>query len=558
MLNRGNRQQVYGESNETIDFIMKESRISPDKEIVDTLGQLGTDTWRKCLSCTRSQVLDVISQYNQDVGCSGCVRTLKTCLSEPLPDHGLIFALFEESNSDTIRLRDEITTNSDPSDIAKLFMAFNNPGYFTKRPNGKRHRCGLHTAHPRVEEEWFQIWDEMPDSIKSGVASMEVTDLTAALTSHLKNLYFCRDCRGNVLKALDLLVGYADPDDLSSEEEFCEDYFDAFALHTEEDEDDFSEDMHSCEHRPDSKRTKDISSDDLYGPLTSEPSALNDVDNGFDSNIEEYVVGESSSNRHQHQHHGGHRFESDSDSDSYCSTHSGLYRNASHVFCDLDHIPRLVVNSLEADARDEAARANGQGSDRHAPTLKDGQTELLHCIGNYILARIKETWISHLVRVKTVELASWMILSSMRTNLQSEVQTDFGNEALIALLEDNQTKKKDLIAKKNKKKKKKNKEASVILQAKLPPVELPDMSINGWSFDAEARFLAQLSRQSAEGEADVVEETVKSVAEEEGALTEDEIREAQLSLKKMMNKSSRAELRANLKEKFDNLCLKST
>merc|ERR1712157_660545 len=134
-------------------------------------------------------------------------------------------------------------------------------------------------------------------------------------------------------------------------------------------------------------------------------------------------MGDEHHHHHHHHHHHRHGYCCDKDDDCGCVS------PPPHVTCALRQVPHLIRRAEEADERDEVARAKGQNSDRHAPTLKEGQSELLNCIGKLLQSRMKESWILHLVKRQTDEILLWLILSSMRINIEAVIQYNVGNAA---------------------------------------------------------------------------------------------------------------------------------
>uniref|UniRef100_A0A7S2SKJ5 Gametogenetin-binding protein 2 n=1 Tax=Mucochytrium quahogii TaxID=96639 RepID=A0A7S2SKJ5_9STRA len=660
---------VYERENEVVNFVLSHSELTPDKEILDGMKNLSKEDLARCLRCKKSSILDIITQYSQDISCSGCVRTIRASLEQEFPKQGLMHALFTQVDGH-LEIRPKFQELG-VHEIGKVFAAFNNCSYFSRKSNGKRQRCSLHTAHPRIDEDWLQIWEEMPDHLKEKVVRMDVEELSDALMTHLKDLYFCRDCRGNVLRALDLLVGYLDVGDLPMDDEFCEEYFLPFQLSTQdcdEDEDDPENPMYDAgEYKSgdedsfgdiddvDSLPQIDISEYDIK-TADGEKKLTNNLSSYFSDDSDQspgcsgkrpkskrrrgpkhrrYHTSEHnvSAHGHGHCHDVGNSqgrgteqafksfWDENDNEDDDSGSEFGLGSDVvTHVICALYEVPTLIRKAIEADERDEASRANGQNSDRHAPTLKDGQSELLHCIGKFMLNRIKDSWILQLVRAQTDELLVWLTLSCIRFNVQSAAQTGFGSQAIISLLEEEDRKREALNKKKNKKKqkkknKKKNKKkkagekalenSEAVERPQSQPLEEDSQSKppspasandHGWSEDSEARLLAQLCGQlspsgggddTSVGEFHDKEESsspnievfdqsedrflstmgidlsmqegdMNEFGQDEEALTDEEIREAQKKLKEMMAKSSRAQLRANLREKFDNLCLKTS
>jgi len=651
----------------------------PDAEVLDCLARLGTEG-HACLRCRRAQILAAVTQYSQDIACSGCVPKIKKTLTEEerLGRQGLMGALFHEILEDDVSSNTNDVLNSNASgssvgslggvmeirdsfeedrEIAQLFAKYNSRTYFSRNKGSKgRHRCVLHSTTTRFEEGWQSVWKSMPLEIKKGICRLDTHELSNYLTEHLKDLYFCRDCRGNVLKALHLLTGFDFKEDLASDEEFNETYFAPFQLRSY---DDLYDEGPLCDRNGGS----DIDNDALT--KTDSLGELDDVDStSFPVNMDEYSIVEKTASavqdvqengresphecdceehsngnhlrhydrnhhenhqhdhhqnpehhdrhdyhhhhRHHHHHHhhrhdeemrrelkdddGRHGHGEDNerfDERNEDATSYGYSNQATYLMTDLDKVASLIEGAEEADRRDEESRRNGGSSDRHAPTLQDGQLELLHCIGKLLRRRIRDTWTDVVEKARTDEILVWLTLSSMRTNLQSALQSQTEGTLNDLLEEEDREKEKKERKKKKKKSKKKRKAAekeAVPAGPSIPTEEVQwkdfeskpsDPAPANWDQASEARLLAQLSEMSSDpsnprsslfeqlddGAADV-SSSLSEVGEENLAddtgegLTEEEIREAQLQLEQMMANSSRAELRANLREKFNNLCFK--
>ncbi|GBG24372.1 Gametotin-binding protein 2 [Hondaea fermentalgiana] len=777
-LQRGKRRAwfLHHEETQVVDFVLKSNQVPADAEIVRGLEQVSKETASKCMKCKKSDMLELITKYNQDIGCSGCVRQLRqslegkgSCLT------GLMGAIFEEYSDDTVCLSPRFQSNED---IGKVFAAFNSQAYFSNRKGSKRQRCPLHAANPRMDEPWIPFWDEIPDEVQENIARLDVHEMSDQLTEHLKQLYFCRDCRGNVLKALDLLVGFMHPYDLEDNEddEYAPEYFRPFLLGGPDDtfwtasmareassrRERRRRRQHRQERRKNRKnahadstnkscRDAGASRHESHGHESDEDADLGELDDVDDTDypidLDEYKVKTISprsltlqeSDEHKHgdapelekpspqeeifsqskaQREGkvdaatllkrtgldgavsrasaggrarlGEKRSSsehscdcwdcarardrenadvDSEDDEYEDSDllllpDDLYDEddndddvdgddgdaefpplipGSHLLVNLDDVIVLIQRAEEADARDELNRQSGGSSDRHAPTLKDGQMELLHCIGKVLLDRIRDTWIDQLCLARTCELLTWIAFSCMRTNLQSALQVQ-SEESLFMLLDSTDSKeskeKKKRKKKTNKKKKQqqqqqqqqqeeeaekekrkeelqelerekekeKEKEklqqkkrddddakasrdseqekqdavrkAAAALKHSTPKWASPTgsgTSSNNWDQACEARLLEQLGAAptpsasspslfssladgspSSEGfsELNGAERDTPANGEGEG-LTEDEIREAQMQLQRMMGSSSRAEFRENLRQKFYNLSSKT-
>jgi len=716
-LGGGQKKDVQESGSVIVDRRLKAKALKPDNEMLDSLTQVDPDDLPRLLQCSKLDVAEILQKYSQDISCSGCVRTLKVALSLSLGKDSIMNTLFQERGVDNLVLRPRFTKLGKIG-IAKVFGSFNAVNFLRRGNHGKRQRCSLHTANPRVEQDWLEHWNSLSTEQQEKLACMDVVDLSDALSEHLKDLYFCRDCRGNVLRALDMLVGYIDYDDLPLGEEFCEELFAPFWLTSDEhwDEDDNDSESAYTASKGNSQGEKSLKNG------LEEPRML-DVDVEYPADLSVYsidhdkatiieaeslfpfrdsgelgdpmlvkdryllakklfmedlqVKGGHSHSRsrvlddpqsleensgHSHGHGHGH---SHGHSLSYSHTHSHghshshshtssaspngsqskerlednfsvekVHRHsgsccdaasfvteseselsycpeATHVACALHEVPPLIIRAQDIDREDELVRQSGQASDRHAPTLRDGQAELLHCIGKLLLERIKTHWHLQLVRIQTDELYAWLVLACMRTNIQTELQGDKGNEAMRLLLEEEDRMREANFMKngkkKNKKKQQKNKKkaataaaagakttsptkvaaanlpaADQAASAKAPPVkpsatqekssltptegspsrQAADLEAS-WDQDAEARLMAQLCEQLPEAPPgfaplgstlDLPGSSGDSEALEEGALTDEELREAQLKLKALMAKGSRAELRASLREKFNNLC----
>mmetsp|Transcript_1715 Transcript_1715/g.4030 ORF Transcript_1715/g.4030 Transcript_1715/m.4030 type:complete len:760 (+) Transcript_1715:451-2730(+) len=758
MQQRGKRRTAVLCEGEVVDFVLNSKQVLDDREIVQGLEQLNTDGAAKCMQCKKTSVMKLVAKYNQDIGCSGCVRQLKQRLEGfSLCRGGLMGSLFEETSDGMLRLRPQFQHKDH---VGKVFSAFNSQAYFNAKKGGsKRQRCSLHTASPRMDEPWIQVWEDMPTEVQERIARLEIHELSNQLTDHLKQLYFCRDCRGNVLKALDLLVGFMDPFELEDHDEYAPEYYRPFLLgnaddtfwslvdcttpnarrlghggssvdsdgdadstdskYDDDEDDDLGElddvdstdfpidldeykvrsvspqveitgseklhphDIHSntverrssrslkssrsnqgeAVHQPQHKRSLSSSSCDCM-ECTDNVSGDDNDDDEDDDDDDDFITRHLSedndnldgghghahshnhadhghqrhhhhNNEHGHGHHHTHSFSrrseeeedyQDGDSNSYAM------HGASHLLINLDDVLGLIQRSEDADARDELNRQNGGSSDRHAPTLKDGQMELLHCIGKVLLDRIRDTWIDQLIRGRTGELLAWLTLSCMRTNMQTAIQSK-SEETLYMLLEEEEHRekeRKDGKKKKRKNKSKKKKKGSSgksaedgeedededlrktsLAEATFPTPGITDVEsvlsnrqyvpkvakssgadissdlhrpdnglststvkfpMSEWDQACEARLLAQFGASASKFDganeyshtfsssfSDLVSSLEQDDSDEEDeGLTEDEIREAQMQLKRMMGTSSRAELRANLRERFYSLSQKST
>jgi hypothetical protein len=510
---------------------LRKTLFKPDAEIAQGVGRLSKEDRSRFSSVSKKAVLDRLSEYTQDISCSGCVRTVRDALSATgFWRSGIAHALFSENAEcgaiGAISMR-PFLADSDGDIMGRVFAIYNSPDFFSRRGQGKRQRCSLHTAHPRVEEDWLQVWSELGPESTGKIAQLGVDELSDSLSAHLKQLYFCLDCRGNVLRALDILVGCVDPEELESDEEYSPEIFEPFSRIYDDDEEevyasgeeygDGVEDeeeeqipttstsdrrlgvAHTMRRRATSKgRDKDGSKADLLQDVSSEggkstdtleradfahpapsPSLYNVAAHsggsgsapalrlsdgksheavvhargrGAQARAHDARVGEEYGGKGGHDEGEAEDSEDEDETDSNYSYSVG----AVAVVCDHAHVPKLLRDALEADARDEAQRLAGVNNDRHAPTLRDGQIELMLCIGKLLLARIKEHRLLKLARMQTDELLVWLILSCMRTSMQ-DLLGHRGNDALIALLEEEDREKEQAEAKRNKKKAKKQK-----------------------------------------------------------------------------------------------------
>mmetsp|Transcript_20775 Transcript_20775/g.26473 ORF Transcript_20775/g.26473 Transcript_20775/m.26473 type:complete len:697 (+) Transcript_20775:363-2453(+) len=443
-----------------------------DKVMVENLKKLEPEDRTRCLQCSKASVVALVKQYANEISCSGCVRTLLSTLNGSLFENqsshshskstGILSAIISEVDNDGgFRLRPQWESSIET--VGKLFKVFNDSSYLSRRSNnGKRHRCSLHAVSSRVDIDCESLWRDMPLYLRKRTACLRVEELTEALSKHLKNLYFCRDCRGNVQRALEILISNADVEDADIDDSFCEEYFVPFQLEsrdddyfTDEDEQEYvthSLDLdhdhdHDHEHNPSHDHYHDNCAEcgDGHDEFQHEHHE-NECDEDCDC---EYLDDDEHDDDEvfmdDHHHHNG--------KCCYEGADCELIGQPSHVSCALRQVPHLIRRAVEADERDEVARAKGQSSDRHAPTLKEGQSELLNCIGKLLQTRMRDSWIMHLVKRQTDEILLWLILSCMRTNVERVIQYNVGNEALISLLEEEA----DNIKKSKKKKKKKKK-----------------------------------------------------------------------------------------------------
>jgi hypothetical protein len=512
----------------------------PDAEIAQGVGRLSKEDRSRFSTVSKKAVMDRLSEYTQDISCSGCVRTLRDALSGSgfWRSGGIAHALFTESAGEggTVSLH-PLVAETGGEILGRIFSIFNGADFFSRRGQGKRQRCSLHTAHPRVEDDWVHVWSELGPEETGKISVLGVDELSDSLSAHLKQLYFCMDCRGNVLRALDLLVGCVDPEDLESDEEYSPDTFKPFSRiydedelyppSGEEDDVDFDEDealaaVAAAEaaaradargHANTSRRRagsrgraseggkrgllQDAGSDagnsadtlehadfaypypapEIYNVAVHErepgsaPSLRRVADEDSEKSAGQRASHASGRARgrgaqarahgarageEDHDHDGEEEEEENSEDEDQTDSNYSSLAGAVAVACDRAHVPKLLRDALEADARDEAQRLAGVNSDRHAPTLRDGQSELLLCVGKLLLARIKEHRLLKLVRSQTDELLVWLVLSCMRTNMQ-DLLGHRGNDALLALLEEEDREKEQAEARKNKKKAKKQK-----------------------------------------------------------------------------------------------------
>ena len=132
------------------------------------------------------------------------------------------------------------------------------------------------------------------------------------------------------------------------------------------------------------------------------------------------------------------------------------------VCCMLEQVPALVHHAVDANEKDEVARGEGRSAERHAPTLRDGQAEVIRLMGELLLARLKKNWAQHAIQKQTAVLILCLSLQCFRTNLERKVEERVGNAALEDLLRLDANDGKDgggAKSKKSKKKKKKKKKA---------------------------------------------------------------------------------------------------
>jgi len=190
---------------------------------------------------------------------------------------------------------------------------------------------------------------------------------------------------------------------------------------------------------------------------------------------------------------------------------------------DIEAVPELIRSTEDADRAEKERLERGESGERHAPNLKDAQIELLCCIGKLLRSRIQFMWTEKARKLQAIELLTWLALSCMRRNLHEALQNR-NEQELFGLLDDE-----------NRAKKQKHERATKKRQKKL------------------RKKLASTSAKHELEHQPVPENTPCDEDVDEG-LTAEEIQEAKLMLRQREQEMSRAELRAKLRRRFDQLC----
>lgn len=622
-----------------------------DDKFLSDLNKLTQKQRFECLSCTPDDVLDAITKYSPDISCSGCIRTLKESLTMGVLPHGeRVSELLRAMKDGSISLHPHLAR--DTTSTARVFALCHKPGYLGSRCGTKRNRCSIHAANPRVEHGWHTLWEMMPLPIKMNTAFLRLQDIQDSLGKHLKGLFLCRDCRGNVLKAMDLLKGVVDPRDIPLDEVHDRLCFQPFrklyfgtcvdrigqALHehnnrpsvshtlahvgehvlqgaVEDDDDETSSQegahgkqqhqhghaqqqhpsnesnssstggnsphptttmTHSSGHSPHgtqqhtqqqpknrNKKQKTMEKKEVIPDGTGLPQLEEGDDEDDEDDYDYEDEGEDDEYERNHdccqdgccgdeEHEHEYEDEEEEHDDDCCcsedcveccaeagelplslssqwpfnvpdtelmptsspwlwdmdSTTTAINAGteakqvvpkamgwgggcvhgsdmtvltdddgadvsvvracgcaATHIAVALDYVPTLIASALEADERDELARSKGLSSDRHAPTVKDGQFELVNCIGKVLLSRMRDAWVRSLETKQTELMLLWLALDCMRTNVEHVMH----QSALTELLEEEENEvgkaERARTKKKRKKKAKSDRVAAAVAEA---------------------------------------------------------------------------------------------